>query len=110
MDFDKSEYEYGVGQLATAQRELQDAAMSSKSPAELRSKSYAIVTEYQKRAKANKENRDALVGAGRIRYPTVKSLQNAQASGKLTREELAVHLDYLEAQAQQRNPPTHASR
>ena len=107
MDFDKTEYEYDTRALAATLRAYQDAALTVKDPKELRNISYNLVTEAQKRREAVKET-VGLKGAGRIRYPTVKSLQDAYTAGKLTRGELAVHIEYLEEQ--KRNPTVHATK
>lgn len=101
LDFNKEEYEYGLGQLAMARLELNDLARTAKTPKELRDGAYAIVTDYSKRAKEAKE-RGVASSAKRIRFPTPQALKEARTQGRISREELALHIEYFKSQ--QRNP------
>jgi hypothetical protein len=107
FDFDKSGVEYSSGQLALAKRELFNAALVAKSPEEMEAKSFSIVTEYQDRARKYADIKNK-ADAKRIRFSTPEALGVAFASGKVSREEAELHMNFFESQL--RKVATNAAR
>lgn len=84
-------------QRASAILEFTQAAQRAQSPADLIQAREEITSRYLKRRTELKATANATAGAGLIRYSTPDEVAKAGREGKLTPEEVSMHLNFFKA-------------